>query len=196
MRLVFILTLTALSITAFGQKNKKKAVNEDEYPVKMKMILGKSLDSMLVINYLIPEAVEIINGKRQLKNDKITMTILEKSTGGDAETRPLYMHILFYANWYATEAGLADSLGKFNMRLMERFPKEVIRYFKKAETDKRLEDAQKAFNYNLAFELNSKDDPETAFDEFTEKVLKTYKSKETKPVDDILKAVRKLMKKK
>ena len=196
MRLVFILTLTALSITAFGQKNKKKAVNEDEYPVKMKMILGKSLDSMLVINYLIPEAVEIINGKRQLKNDKITMTILEKSTGGDAETRPLYMHILFYANWYATEAGLADSLGKFNMRLMERFPKEVIRYFKKAETDKRLEDAQKAFNYNLAFELNSKDDPETAFDDFTEKVLKTYKSKETKPVDEILKAVRKLMKKK
>ena len=196
MRLVFILTLTALSITAFGQKNKKKAVNEDEYPVKMKMILGKSLDSMLVINYLIPEAVEIINGKRQLKNDKITMTILEKSTGGDAETRPLYMHILFYANWYATEAGLADSLGKFNMRLMERFPKEVIRYFKKAETDKRIEDAQKAFNYNIAFELNSKDDPETAFDEFTEKVLKTYKSKETKPVDDILKAVRKLMKKK
>ena len=196
MRLIFILTLTALSITAFGQKNKKKAVNEDEYPVKMKMILGKSLDSMLVINYLIPEAAEIINGKRQLKNDKITMTILEKSTGGDAETRPLYMHILFYTNWYATEAGLADSLGKFNMRLMERFPKEVIRYFKKAETDKRLEDAQKAFNYNLAFELNSKDDPETAFDEFTEKVLKTYKSKETKPVDEILKAVRKLMKKK
>ena len=196
MRLIFILTLTALSITAFGQKNKKKAVNEDEYPVKMKMILGKSLDSMLVINYLIPEAAEIINGKRQLKNDKITMTILEKSTGGDAETRPLYMHILFYANWYATEAGLADSLGKFNMRLMERFPKEVIRYFKKAETDKRIEDAQKAFNYNLAFELNSKDDPETAFDEFTEKVLKTYKSKETKPVDEILKAVRKLMKKK
>ena len=123
------------------------------------------------------------------------MTILEKSTGGDAETRPLYMHILFYANWYATEAGLADSLGKFNMRLMERFPKEVIRYFKKAETDKRIEDAQKAFNYNLAFELNSKDDPETAFDEFTEKVLKTYKNKETKPVDDILKAVKKLMKK-
>ncbi len=196
MKLVFILTLTALSITAFGQKNKKKAVNEDEYPVKMKMILGKPLDSLLVINYLIPEAVEIINGKRQLKNDKITMTILEKSTGGDAETRPLYMHILFYANWYATEAGLADSLGKFNMRLMERFPKEVIRYFKKAETDKRIEDAQKAFNYNLAFELNSKDDPETAFDEFTEKVLKTYKSKETKPVDEILKAVRKLMKKK
>lgn len=195
MRLIFILTLTALSITAFGQKNKKKAVNEDEYPVKMKMILGKSLDSMLVINYLIPEAAEIINGKRQLKNDKITMTILEKSTGGDAETRPLYMHILFYANWYATEAGLADSLGKFNMRLMERFPKEVIRYFKKAETDKRIEDAQKAFNYNLAFELNSKDDPETAFDEFTEKVLKTYKNKETKPVDDILKAVKKLMKK-
>ncbi len=196
MRLVFILTLTALSITAFGQKNKKKAVNEDEYPVKMKMVLGKSLDSMLLINYLIPEAAEIINGKRQLKNDKITMTILEKSTGGDAETRPLYMHILFYANWYATEAGLADSLGKFNMKLMERFPKEVIRYFKKAETDKRIEDAQKAFNYNLAFELNSKDDPETAFDEFTEKVLKTYKSKETKPADDILKAVRKLMKKK
>ena len=195
MKLVFILTLTALSITAFGQKNKKKAVNEDEYPVKMKMILGKPLDSLLVINYLIPEAVEIINGKRQLKNDKITMTILEKSTGGDAETRPLYMHILFYANWYATEAGLADSLGKFNMRLMERFPKEVIRYFKKAETDKRIEDAQKAFNYNLAFELNSKDDPETAFDEFIEKVLKTYKSKETKPVDDILKAVKKLMKK-
>lgn len=195
MRLVFILALTALSITAFGQKNKKKAVNEDEYPVKMKMVLGKSLDSMLVINYLIPEAAEIINGKRQLKNDNITMTILEKSTGGDAETRPLYMHILFYANWYATEAGLADSLGKFNMRLMERFPKEVIRYFKKAETDKRIEDAQKAFNYNLAFELNSKDDPETAFDEFTEKVLKTYKNKETKPVDDILKAVKKLMKK-
>ena len=195
MRLVFIIALTALSITAFGQKNKKKAVNEDEYPVKMKMVLGKSLDSMLVINYLIPEAAEIINGKRQLKNDNITMTILEKSTGGDAETRPLYMHILFYANWYATEAGLADSLGKFNMRLMERFPKEVIRYFKKAETDKRIEDAQKAFNYNLAFELNSKDDPETAFDEFTEKVLKTYKNKETKPVDDILKAVKKLMKK-
>ena len=195
MRLLFILAMTALSITAFGQKNKKKAVNEDEYPVKMKMVLGKSLDSMLVINYLIPEAAEIINGKRQLKNDNITMTILEKSTGGDAETRPLYMHILFYANWYATEAGLADSLGKFNMRLMERFPKEVIRYFKKAETDKRIEDAQKAFNYNLAFELNSKDDPETAFDEFTEKVLKTYKNKETKPVDDILKAVKKLMKK-
>ena len=195
MRLLFILALTAMSITAFGQKNKKKAVNEDEYPVKMKMVLGKSLDSMLVINYLIPEAAEIINGKRQLKNDNITMTILEKSTGGDAETRPLYMHILFYANWYATEAGLADSLGKFNMRLMERFPKEVIRYFKKAETDKRIEDAQKAFNYNLAFELNSKDDPETAFDEFTEKVLKTYKNKETKPVDDILKAVKKLMKK-
>ena len=196
MRLVFIIALTALSITAFGQKNKKKAVNEDEYPVKMKMVLGKSLDSMLIINYLIPEAAEIINGKRQLKDDKITMTILEKSTGGDAETRPLYMHILFYANWYATEAGLADSLGKFNMRMMERFPKDVIRYFKKAETDKRIEDAQKAFNYNIAFELNNKDDPETAFDEFTEKVLKTYKSKETKPVDDILKAVRKLMKKK
>ena len=195
MRLLFILALTAMSITAFGQKNKKKAVNEDEYPVKMKMVLGKSLDSMLVIHYVIPEAVEIINGKRQLKNDNITMTILEKSTGADADTRPLYIHILAYANWYATEAGLADSLGKFNMRLMERFPKEVLRYFKKAETDKRLEDAQKAFNYNLAFELNSKDDPETAFDEFTERVLKTYKNKETKPIDDILKAVKKLMKK-
>lgn len=195
MRLFFILALTAVSLTAFGQKSKKKEVNQDEYPVKSKMVLGKSLDSLLVIQHVMPEAVEIINGKRELKNDKITMAILEKSTGADVETRPLYVHILAYANWYATEPSLADSLGRYNMRLMERYPKEVIRYFKKAETDKRLEDAQKAFNYNLAFEINSKDDPETAFDEFTEKVLKAYKSKETKPVDDILKAVRKLMKK-
>ncbi len=191
-----MLALATLSMTAFAQKNKKKQVNEDEYPVKMRVVLGKPLDSLLTLNYLIPEAVDIINGKRQLKNDKTTMAILEKSTGGDAESRPLYIHILMYANWYATEAGLADSLGKFNINLMQRFPKDVLRYFKKAETDKRIEDAQKAFAYNIAYELNSSEDPAGAYDAFEEKVLKAYKSKETKPVDEILKEVRKLMKRK
>jgi hypothetical protein len=196
MRILFMLALTAITLTSYAQKGKKKQVNEDEYPVKMRIVLGKPLDSLLTLNYLIPEAVEVINGKRLLKDDKITMSILEKSTGGDAESRPLYIHILMYANWYATEAGLADSLGKFNINLMQRFPKDVLRYFKKAETDKRIEDAQKAFNYNIAFELNNSDDPLAAYDAFEEKVLKTYKSKETKPVDEILKEVRKLMKRK
>lgn len=195
MRIFILLALMAVSVAGFAQKKKKKEVNEDEYPVKMRIILGKNLDSMMALNYVMPEAVEVVSGKRLLKDDKVTMAMFEQATGADAEARPMYVHILMYANWYATEAGLADSLGKYNIRLMERFPKDVLRYFKKAETDKRIEDAQKAFNYNIAFELNNADDPEGKFDEFAEKVLKTYKSKETDPIDDILKSIRKLMKK-
>ncbi len=195
MRIFILLALMAVSMTGFAQKKKKKEVNEDEYPVKMRIVLGKNLDSMLTLPNIMPEAAEVINGKRLLKDDKVTMAMLEQAISADAEARPLYVHILMYANWYATEAGLADSLGKYNIRLMERYPKDALRYFKKAETDKRIEDAQKAFNYNIAFELNNADDPEGKFDEFAEKVLKTYKSKETDPIDDILKNIRKLMKK-
>jgi hypothetical protein len=91
---------------------------------------------------------------------------------------------------------LADSLGKYNMKLLERFPKEVIRYFKKSETDKRIEDAEKAFQYNIAFELNGMDDPETSFDEYADKVTKVFKSKDTEPIDKFLNAIQKQMKKK
>jgi hypothetical protein len=196
MRLLVVLVLSAFSIAAYSQKGKKKEVNIDEYPVKMRVILGKPLDSLMTYSWVIPEALDIINGKKQPKDDKTTFTILEKSTGADADTRPLYIHILAYTNWYATEAGLADSLGKYNMRLLERFPKEALRYFKKSETDKRIEDAEKAFNYNIAFELNAKDDPEGAFAEWEEKVYKIYKSKNTEELDKTMKAIRKQMKKK
>jgi hypothetical protein len=195
MRLITVLALSFLCTVAFAQKKKKKEVNEDEYPVKTKMILGKYADSILVMHWLKPLAKDMYEGKKLPKGDPETMEILSLASGGDAETRPLYVHLLMYTNWYATEGALADSIGKYNMKLLERFPKDVIRYFKKAETDKRYEDAKKAFLYNIAFEINNQDDPIGTFDEYTEKVLKVYKSKETNPIDDLMKSIRKLMKK-
>ncbi len=196
MRLLIVLVLSVFSVAAYSQKGKKKEVNMEEFPLKMRVVLGKPLDTLMAYSWVLPEALDIINGKKQPKEDKATFAVLEKSTGADAETRPLYIHILAFTNWYATEAGLADSLGKYNMRLMERFPKDALRYFKKAETDKRIEDAEKAFNYNIAFELNTKDDPEGAFAEWEEKVYKIYKSKNTEELDKTMKAIRKQMKKK
>ena len=196
MRFLLILALSVMSFSAYCQKGKKKEVNMDEYPLKTRVILGKPLDSLLSYHWLMPEAAEVINGKRQLKNDKTTFALLEKATGADEDTRPLYVHILIYANWFATEPELADSLGKYNMRLMQRFPKDVLRYFKKAETDKRIEDAEKAFTYNVAFEINAQDDPEEIFTDFEEKVYKIYKNKNTEELDKLMKSIRKQMKKK
>lgn len=196
MRFLLILALSVLSMTAYSQKGKKKEVNADEYPLKSRVILGKPLDTLLSYHWVMPEAKQVIEGKRQLKEDKTTFAMLEKSYGADAESRPLYIHILMYANWFATEPSFADSLGKYNMKLLERFPKDVLRYFKKAETDKRIEDAAKAFHYNIAVEINAQDDPEGVFSEWEEKVYKVYKSKNDEELEKFMKAIRKQMKKK
>lgn len=196
MRFLFILVLSTLTLTAYSQKGKKKEVNMDEYPLKSRVILGKPLDTLLSYHWLMPEAAEVINGKRQVKEDKTTFALLEKAYGADNDTRPLYIHILIYTNWYATEPSFADSLGKYNIKLMERFPKDVLRYFKKSETDKRIEDAEKAFNYNIAVEFNNQDDPEGAFADWEDKIYKVYKSKNTEELEKTMKAIHKLMKKK
>jgi hypothetical protein len=194
MRLLAIFLLTLCCTVAFSQKKKKKEVNEDEFPLATKLVLGKYVDSILVLHYLKPAAKEIYESKRRVKADSATLEVMNLASGGDAETRPLYIHLLMYTNWEATEGALADSLGKYNIKLMERYPKEVLRYFKKAETDKRYEAAQKAFQYNIGFELNSQADPAEAYDAFVEKVIKTFKSKDTEPIDTFLKAIKKQMK--
>jgi hypothetical protein len=196
MRFLLIALLSITCTIAFSQKKGKKEQNLDEYPLKMRMVLGKSTDSILIMHWLMPEAKAMFEGKKKPDVDTATFSILSKSYGADAETRPLYIHLLMYTNWAATEGALADSLGKYNMKLLERFPKDVIRYFKKAETDKRIEDAEKAFQYNIAFELNGMDDPETAFDDYADKVAKVFKSKDTEPIDKIMKSIQKLMRKK
>jgi hypothetical protein len=196
MRLLLIALLSIACTFAFGQKKGKKEQNLDEYPLKTRMILGKPIDSILLMHWLMPEAKAMYEGKKKPEADTATFSILAKSYGADGETRPLYIHLLMYTNWAATEGALADSLGKYNMKLLERFPKEVIRYFKKSETDKRIEDAEKAFLYNIAFEINGMDDPETTFDEYSDKVIKVFKSKDTDPIDKLLKGVQKQMKKK
>lgn len=194
MRLLAIILLSLCCTVAFSQKKKKKEVNEDEFPLKTKLVLGKSVDSILVLHYLKPAAKDIFESKKRVQADSATLEVMSLASGADAETRPLYIHLLMYANWEATEGALADSLGKYNIRLMERYPKEVLRYFKKAETDKRYEAARKAFQYNIGFEINSQADPAEAYDAFVEKVIKTFKSKDTDPIDDFLKAVKKQMK--
>jgi hypothetical protein len=196
MRFLLIVLLTITCTFAFAQKKGKKEQNLDEYPLKMRMVLGKSTDSILAMHWLMHEAKDMYEGKKKPDTDTSTFLILAKSYGADAETRPMYIHLLMYTNWAATEGALADSLGKYNMKLLERFPKEVIRYFKKSETDKRIEDAEKAFQYNIAFELNGMDDPEGSFDEYADKVTKVFKSKDTEPIDKFLNAVQKQMKKK
>jgi hypothetical protein len=196
MRFLLIACFSLICTFAFSQKKGKKEQNLDEYPLKMRMVLGKSTDSILAMHWLMHEAKDMYEGKKKPDTDTSTFLILAKSYGADAETRPMYIHLLMYTNWAATEGALADSLGKYNMKLLERFPKEVIRYFKKAETDKRIEDAEKAFQYNIAFELNGMDDPETSFDEYADKVTKVFKSKDTEPIDKFLNAVQKQMKKK
>jgi hypothetical protein len=196
MRFLLIALLSITCTVAFAQKKGKKEQNLDEFPLKTRMVLGKPIDSILAMHWLMPEAKAMYEGKKKPDTDTATFSILAKSYGADAETRPLYIHLLMYTNWAATEGALADSLGKYNMKLMERFPKEVIRYFKKAETDKRIEDAEKAFQYNIAFELNGSDDPDTFFEEFADKVTKVFKSKDSEPVDKLLKAIQKLMRKK
>jgi hypothetical protein len=196
MRILLIALLSICCTFVYSQKKGKKEQNLDEYPLKTRMVLGKSTDSILTMHWLMPEAKAMYEGKMKPDADSATFSILAKSYGADAETRPFYIHLLMYTNWAATEGALADSLGKYNMKLLERFPKEVIRYFKKAETDKRIEDAQKAFQYNIGFELNGMDDPEGSFDEYADKVIKVFKSKDTEPVDKFLNAIRKQMKKK
>jgi hypothetical protein len=196
MRFLLIVLLSITCSFAFGQKKGKKEQNLDEYPLKTRMVLGKPIDSILVMHWLMTEAKDMYEGKKKPEADSATFSILAKSYGADGETRPLYIHLLMYTNWAATEGALADSLGKYNMKLLERFPKEVIRYFKKSETDKRIEDAEKAFLYNIAFEINGMDDPEGAFDDYSDKVIKVFKSKDTEPVDKLLKGVQKQMKKK
>lgn len=196
MRILLIALLSICCTFSYGQKKGKKEQNLDEYPLKTRMVLGKSTDSILAMHWLMPEAKAMYEGKKKPDTDTATFSILSKSYGADAETRPFYIHLLMYTNWAATEGALADSLGKYNMKLLERFPKEVIRYFKKAETDKRIEDAEKAFQYNIAFELNGMDDPDTSFEEYAEKVAKVFKSKDTEPIDKLLKGVQKLMRKK
>jgi hypothetical protein len=194
MRLLAIILLSLCCTMAFSQKKKKKDVNEEEFPLKAKLVLGKPVDSILVLHFLKPAAKEIYDSKRRVKADSATLEVMSLASSADDETRPLYIHLLMYANWEATEGALADSLGKYNIRLLERRPKEVLRYFKKAETDKRYEAALKAFQYNIGFELKSQADPAEAFDAMVEKVIKVYKSKETEPIDDFLKAIKKQMK--
>jgi hypothetical protein len=194
MRLLAIILLSLCCTVAFSQKKKKKEVNEEEFPLKAKLVLGKAVDSILVLHFLKPAAKEIYDSKRRVKADSATLEVMGLASSADDETRPLYIHLLMYANWEATEGALADSLGKYNIRLLERRPKEVLRYFKKAETDKRYEAALKAFQYNVSFELKNQADPAEAFDAMVEKVIKVYKSKETEPIDDFLKAIKKQMK--
>ena len=194
MRLLAIILLSLCCTMAFSQKKKKKEVNEDEFPLTTKLVLGKYVDSILVLHYLKPAAKDIYESKKRLAADSATLEVMNLASGGDAETRPLYIHLLMYANWEATEGALADSLGKYNVKLVERYPKDVLRYFKKADTDKRFEAAKKAFQFNIAYELKTRDDPQEAFDEFVEKTIKTYKSKETDPIDDFLKGIRKQLK--
>jgi hypothetical protein len=196
MRILLIALLSICCTFVYSQKKGKKEQNLDEYPLKARMVLGKSTDSILLMHWLMPEAKAMYEGKKKPDTDTATFSILAKSYGADAETRPLYIHLLMYTNWVATEGALADSLGKYNMKLLERFPKEVIRYFKKAETDKRIEDAEKAFQYNIAFELNGMDDPESAFDDYAEKVNKVFRSKDTEHLDKLMKGIQKQMKKK
>ena len=196
MRFLLIALLSITCTLAFAQKKGKKEQNLDEYPLKARMVLGKSTDSILAMHWLMPEAKAMYEGKKKPDTDTATFSILAKSYGADAETRPLYIHLLMYTNWVATEGALADSLGKYDMKLLERFPKEVIRYFKKAETDKRIEDAEKAFQYNIAFELNGMDDPDSAFDDYADKVTKVFRSKDTDPLDKLMKGIQKQMKKK
>jgi hypothetical protein len=196
MRILLIALLSIFCTLSYGQKKGKKEQNLDEYPLKTRMVLGKSTDSILAMHWLMPEAKAMYEGKKKPDADTATFSILAKSYGADAETRPFYIHLLMYTNWAATEGALADSLGKYNMKLLERFPKEVIRYFKKADTDKRIEDAEKAFQYNIAFELNGMDDPQSSFDDYADKVAKVFKSKDTEPIDKLMKGVQKLMRKK
>lgn len=187
MRILLIALLSIFCTLSYGQKKGKKEQNLDEYPLKTRMVLGKSTDSILAMHWLMPEAKAMYEGKKKPDADTATFSILAKSYGADAETRPFYIHLLMYTNWAATEGALADSLGKYNMKLLERFPKEVIRYFKKADTDKRIEDAEKAFQYNIAFELNGMDDPQSSFDDYADKVAKVFKSKDTEPIDKLMK---------
>ena len=194
MRFLTVIFLSLLCTVAFSQKKKKKDVNDEDFPLKTKLVLGKYVDSILVLHYLKPAAKDLFEGKKKFDANKETLEVMDLASGADAETRPLYIHLLMYANWEATEGALADSLGKYNIKLLERYPKEVLRYFKKAETDKRYEAAKKAFQFNVAYELKTRDDPQEAFDEFVEKVLKVYKSKETDPIDDFLKGIKKQLK--
>ena len=194
MRFLSIIFLSLLCTVAFSQKKKKNVSEDEDFPLKTKLVLGKYVDSILVLHYLKPAAKDLYEGSKKFAADKETLEIMGLASTGDVDTRPLYIHLLMYANWEATEGALADSLGKYNLKLVERYPKDVLRYFKKADTDKRYEAAKKAFQFNIAYELKSMDDPQEAFDEFVEKTIKTYKSKETDPIDDFLKGVKKQMK--
>jgi hypothetical protein len=194
MRYILLLVCALFATHSFAQKKGKKE-DSDEFPLKTRAILGKPTDSILVMHWLLPTALKLYEGKIELSDNKDIIEVMDKASGGDAETRPLYIHLLMYANFQLTEGGLADSLGRYNMKLLERYPKEVLRYFKKAETDKRYEKARTSFQYNIAFELNGTEAPEIYFDEFVERVYKIYKNKNTEELDDLLKGIKKAMKK-
>ncbi len=194
MRIILLLVFSLFLTDTFAQKKGKKE-DSDEFPLKTRAVLGKSVDSILAMHWLLPAAKDIFEGKKELSDDKTTIEVMDKASGADAETRPLYIHLLMFANFELTSGGLADSLGKYNMKLLERYPKEVLRYFKKAETDKRFEKARTSFQYNIAYELNGTDAPEIYFDEYAEKVYKIYKNKNTEELDDLLKGIKKAMKK-
>jgi hypothetical protein len=193
MRIIGMLLLTLFCTSLMAQKKSKKKDDEEPYPLKMRVIMGKPLDSLLTNPTVAPLAVQLVQGKKALNADKATFAILDSAAKADVETRPMYIHILAYANLMA-ETDLSEMLGKYNMQLLQAYPKEVLRYFKKGETDERVADAQYAFEQNIAFELNNADDPKTAFNDLVDKVFEKYKSKNTEEIDRLLKGVKKAMK--
>jgi hypothetical protein len=195
MRTSLVLLLLLACPYLFAQKSRAKGVKEEEeYPVKMRIIMGLPLDSILTNPSISPVAAKVINGKKMLSDDKETLAILDSAITAVNETRPLYIHILMYAN-KTTEGAIADSLGKYNIRLLQKYPKDVLRYFKKGETDLRIADAQEGFEFNIAYELNNQDDPKEAFNELVDKVFEKYKNKDTEVMDKLLKGVKKAMSK-
>jgi NAD-specific glutamate dehydrogenase len=194
MRIIGILLLTLFCTALVAQKkNNKKKGDEEPYPLKMRVIMGKQLDSLIVNPTIAPLAVQLVQGKKALNADKATFAILDSAAKADVETRPLYIHILAYANLMA-ETDLSEMLGKYNIQLLQNYPKDVLRYFKKGETDERVADAQYTFEQNIAFELNNADDPKTAFNDLVDKVFEKYKSKNSEEIDRLLKGVKKAMK--
>lgn len=191
-RIASILLLTIFCFQLNAQKKAKK-IDDAEFPLQMKTIMGSPLDSLLAHPNMSPVAIKIVKGKKALGTDAEFMGILDSVTKAMPETRPMYIHILVYANKMA-EGTLADSLGKYNINLLKMYPKEVLRYFKKGETDERIADAQKSFEDNIAFEMNGSGDPKEAFDELVDKVFEKYKSKDTSAMDKMFKGIKKAMK--
>jgi hypothetical protein len=194
MRFITVLCLSLLSVAAFAQKKDKKDKEEAEYPLQSKQIMGKQSDSLVANPNLSPVALQMYLGKKTLGTDKATLAVMDSAAKvTDPELRPMYIHLLMFANKMAEE-DLGDMLGKYNIALLTTYPKEVLRYFKKGDTDERIADAEKRFQYNIAVELNTHDDPKSDLEDMSEKIFKLYKVKDTAIMDALLKGIKKQMK--